>query len=240
MGLGFLVGMLGTGLGGLSAIFLPRISPYRQGTLVGFSGGVMLGVVIWDLFPEAFRLGPTYGLGGLLAGVLFILILRAWINSKEEGDRDIFIRFTRTGVLLSIGIAVHNLPEGVAVGTVFAEDPASPLWRELALLMAIHNIPEGLAIATSLRLGKTRWLIVALALVVTEMPMVVGALLGGFLGYFSTIMSASALGFAAGAMTLLVMTELLPLARQVSDQKSALSGMAVGLLTAWLIIGFFE
>lgn len=249
-GLGFLVGMLGTGLGGLSALIIPDLSPGHQGKLVGFSGGVMIGIVIWDLAPEAYALGPTYGLGGFLAGALFVLLLKSSVGKGKvksdqtggtENDMEATrLRFTRTAVLLSVGIGVHNLPEGVAVGTVFAENPYSPLWKQLALLMAVHNIPEGLAIATSLRLGGAGWPIVATALFVTEMPMVVGALLGGFLGYFSQVMSASALGFAGGAMTILAGGELFPLAHEIGGLRSALIGMAVGLLTAWVLAGVFS
>ncbi len=192
--LGLLVGIIGAGLGGLTAILVPKITQKQQSELVGFSGGVMLGVVIWDLIPEAWGLGATYASAGFFWGIIFILLLRKYYQVTDETKES--TRFTKAGILLGIGIALHNFPEGVAVGTVFTTDPTSALWWELSLLMAIHNIPEGLAVATTLRLGKTSWSQIALALILAELPMCIGALLGGILGTITAPWTAVSLGFA--------------------------------------------
>lgn len=231
--LGFLVGILGAGLGGLGAIFVPKITKKQQSWLVGFSGGVMLGVVIWDLFPEAWKLGPNYTLAGFFWGAVFILVLRRYYQLPDQEKKT--SRFTKAGMLLGIGIALHNFPEGVAVGTVFANDPESTLWWQLSLLMAIHNIPEGLAVATTLRLGETSWKKIAFVLTIAELPMCIGALLGGILGSFATAWTASALGFAGGAMFLLVWAELIPMARQMAGFFHTLIGLGSGLGTAWIL-----
>ena len=171
--LGLLVGVIGAGGGGIVASLFPTVTRRQQCILLGASGGIMLGVVIWDLLPEAWGLSPIYTLAGFLSGALFILFLRQEESTNRDGTTD--VRFTRTGLLLGMGIAVHNFPEGLAVGTVFANDPSSPLWWELSLLMGIHNIPEGLAVATTLRLGNTGWRSIALILFLAEIPMAIGA-----------------------------------------------------------------
>jgi len=233
---GFAVGILGTVLGGMSALLLPEISPAKQGRLLGFSAGVMLGVVFWDLYPEFYRLGPAYGAGGFLAGLGFILFLRRFsvqVNRKEE---KCFSKFTKAGVLLGIGIGIHNFPEGVAVGTLFAQAPFSPAWHGLAVLMAVHNIPEGLAMATALKLGKVWWMKIVWALFLVELPMGLGAFFGAVLGSLSTPVGASALGFAAGAMFLLVLLEILPLAGEISNRLSVSTGVGTGLFFAFLLV----
>ncbi len=231
--LGFFVGILGAGLGGFGAIFVPKITPKQQSILVGFSGGVMLGVVIWDLIPEAWELGPNYTLAGFFWGAVFILLLRKYYQLSDPTK--ITSKFTKAGMLLGIGIALHNFPEGVAVGTVFANDPESTLWWQLSLLMAIHNIPEGLAVAATLRLGETSWKRIAFVLTIAELPMCIGALLGGILGSIATVWTASSLGFAGGAMCLLVWSELLPIAREMSGFLHTLIGLGSGLGTAWIL-----
>ena len=238
--IGFVLGLLGTGVGGFLSKFAPKLARTEEGELVGFSGGVMLGIVLWDLYPEAVRLDIGSAWGGLLAGVFFIIILRSHYKMDNRRlyalDQEMDFRFNRAGMLLGIGIAVHNLPEGVAVGTVFVDNPSSPLWKELALLMAVHNIPEGLAVATTLRLGRTNWTKVALILILTELPMGAGAFMGGIIGHLSPLMSASALGFAAGAMLLLVCVELVPLSWKAGRKKKVLFSLGVGLLVARMLV----
>jgi ZIP family zinc transporter len=193
----------------------------------------MLGVVIWDLLPEAWGLSPIYTLAGFLSGALFILFLRQEESTNRDGTTD--VRFTRTGLLLGMGIAVHNFPEGLAVGTVFANDPSSPLWWELSLLMGIHNIPEGLAVATTLRLGNTGWRSIALILFLAEIPMAIGALFGGILGLITTPWVATSLGFAGGAMLVLVAVELTPLASRQAGWWWTTIGLSTGLGLARLL-----
>lgn len=230
--LGLLVGVIGAGLGGLVALFVPRITKRQQSLMLGFSGGIMLGVVGWDLLPEAWGLGPSYGFTGFLAGALFIICLHRFYQAPGEKGAS---RFSKAGILLSVGIALHNFPEGIAVGTTFTNDPLSKLWWELSLLMAVHNIPEGLAVATTLRLGKTGWNKIALALILAEVPMCIGALCGGVLGIVTTPWTASALGFAGGAMLVLVGTELIPLARNLDGWGSTITGLVAGIGVAWVL-----
>jgi ZIP family zinc transporter len=231
--LGLAVGLGGAGIGGFAASILPVATQRQQSILLGSSGGIMLGVVVWDLFPEAWGLSPYYTLTGFVSGSLFILLLRQY--EKEQTDLTREARFTKTGLLLGLGIALHNFPEGLAVGTVFAHDPASALWWRLSLLMAIHNIPEGLAVATTLRLGKTGWRPIILTLFLAEIPMAVGALLGGILGGITPPWAATSLGFAGGAMLTLVGVDLAPLAARLAGWPWAFVGVGVGAALARLL-----
>ncbi|NLM37878.1 MAG: ZIP family metal transporter [Firmicutes bacterium] len=234
--LGFWVGVSGAGLGGVVAGLCPAVNQRQQSLLVGASGGIMLAVVIWDLFPEAWSLSPAHTITGTLAGALFLLVLRQVdLESATPGTE---ARFTKTGRLLGLGIALHNFPEGLAVGTVFVHEPFSALWWRLSLLMAVHNIPEGIAVATTLRLGKTKWRPIARTLFWAEVPMAAGAFLGGFLGQIATPWSATALGFAGGAMLSLVLVEMLPLAIQLAGWPPALTGFTLGTGGARLLILF--
>ena len=102
-------------------------------------------------------------------------------------------------------------------------------------MMAVHNIPEGLAMTAALKLGRTGWRKIICALLLVEAPMGLGAFFGGFLGRVSAEVSASALGFAAGAMFLLVFLELLPVAGKITPCRSVLAAVAAGLFFAFLL-----
>lgn len=234
--LGFLVGVSGAGLGGVAAGLWPTVTRQQQSMLMGVSGGIMLGVVIWDLFPEAWNLSPVHTLAGMTSGALFLLVLRQLDQETTGPIED--ARFRKAGRLLGLGIALHNFPEGLAVGTVFAHDPSSALWWRLSLLMALHNIPEGMAVATTLRLGKTKWGSIIRTLFWAEGPMAIGAFLGGVLGQIATPWSATALGFAGGAMLILVLVEMIPLAIRLAGWPSAFAGLALGAGSARLLILF--
>ena len=233
--IGFGVGIAGTGLGGLSGLFFPGLSPSGQGGLLSLSSGVMLGVVFWDLYPEFWRLGPAYGLGGFLAGLAFILLVRGFWGREERrrpernGEScETFAKFTRTGVLLGIGIGAHNFPEGVAVGTVFVQAPFSRLWWGLALLMAVHNIPEGLAMTAALKLGRTGWRKIIYALLLVK-PQWALAFFGGLLGRFRAG-ELLCLGLCCRGHVSPGLLELLPLPEN-NPCRSVLAAVATGLFS---------
>lgn len=234
MAIGFLVGILGTGLGGVMMLALPKLSATKQSMLIGGSGGIMVAVVIWDLWPEAYHFHPLSAIGGALTGVFFVLLAGVLMKIKRKG---MINRFTQTGILMGMGIGVHNFPEGLAVGTVQTVADNWREWAGLAGMMAAHNVPEGMVVAATLRLGKVRIQKVLLALVLVELPMGIGALVGGVIGQFSQRFVASALGFAAGAMVFLVGKEMMPMGKAIASAKTTWAGFLVGLGMGYLLTG---
>lgn len=231
-GLGFAVGILGTGLGGLLVLAAPVLSAKKQSLLLGASGGIMAAVVFWDLWPEAVKLHRYSAIGGVAAGLLFVLIAGLLIKSRQDEGLN---RFTKTGILMGIGIGMHNFPEGLAMGTVHMVARKWQDWAGLASIMTLHNVPEGMVVAATLRLGKVAITRVLMALLLVELPMAIGALFGGFVGRISVRFVAASLGFAAGAMLLLVMKEMIPMGRELSSAKITWLGFGVGLLVGLAI-----
>ena len=116
--IGFLCGMIGTGLGGLITFFIKNPTKRFMAVLLGFTSGIMISVVCFDLLPEAFRMGGIeVSLVGITLGVGIILIVEHFIpqrvSIKYSGDFNLL----KSGILLGIGIAIHNFPEGLAVGS---------------------------------------------------------------------------------------------------------------------------
>jgi ZIP family zinc transporter len=231
--LGLLVGVLGTGLGGLMTIFSPLRTGEQQSILLGLSGGVMAAVVIWDLWPEAINFNIASAVCGGVIGLGFILL--ASTLSKSGGLKDTMSRFTRTGLLMGLGIGFHNLPEGLAVGTVKAVANNWREWVGLAGMMTLHNIPEGVVVAATLRMGKVKMGKILAALFLVEVPMALGALMGGILGGISPRFVAASLGFASGAMMLLVVKEMIPMGVNLSASRWTLLGLGGGVLIGRLM-----
>ena len=223
---GLLVPFLGTSLGAACVFFLKReLGDRVQRGLTGFASGVMVAASVWSLLIPAMEQSAGAGawaflpaVVGFWAGILFLLGLDRLIphlhqkSRQAEGPRTRLQRST----MMVLAVTLHNIPEGMAVGVVYAGwlagDGQITLAGALALSLgiAIQNFPEGAIISMPLRaegLGKAR-------------SFAGGALSGAVepLGAALTIMAAGLvvpalpylLSFAAGAMLYVVVEELIP------------------------------
>jgi zinc transporter, ZIP family len=237
--LGYIVGISGTMIGGLFILYRFSNKTSTQSWLLGFSGGIMAAVVLFDLWPEALHFGgisPTLigtGIGFLLVQYFDgILRLLPWYRERE------FSKLIKVGIMLGVGIGVHNFPEGVALGTIFIANQNIRYWSGLALLMAIHNIPEGMVMTAAFKMGKVKPFKIILALLCVEIPMALGGTAGALLGQISPFMVSFSLSFAGGAMILLVGKELLPMAKKLAGLCWVGSGFAMGVLMGTILIRF--
>ena len=194
--IGLAAGIIGTGSGTVIALFVRAPSRSLMGFILGFAGGIMLAIVLTDLLPESIEVGNFFlAITGLLIGTLFILFVDLKIphvhffETTEE-----LARFIRTGTILGLGIAMHNLPEGIAIGASYVASPA--LGFTLAVTIALHNIPEGIAMACPLCAGgmRIRWILIYTAM--AGLPMGLGAFIGASLGAISPVVLSLSLGFA--------------------------------------------
>ena len=239
--LGLVVGVSGNLAGGLMVLYQRKNSATQQGWLLGFSGGIMMAVTVFDLWPEAWHFGGLWPvLIGTTTGIILVNYFDPILQQIPWYREHRLSKITRVGILLGMGIGTHNFPEGVALGTTFITNPISMDWLGLALLMAIHNIPEGMVLSSALKLGKVRLFKIIMALMLVEIPMAFGSTIGAFLGQISGWMIALSLSFAAGAMFLLVVKELLPLARKLSSIFWVGLGFGVGTLVGIIIVNLLH
>jgi len=234
--IGFVVGISGTVFGGL-VIYRFGEGPIKQSGLIGLSGGIMVAVVLLDLWPEALHYGgwaPTILGTGL--GVIIIRYFETMMQLIPWYRQRNFSKSTKLGLLMGMGIGTHNFPEGVALGTMYIANPYIQYWGGLGLLMALHNIPEGMVMASALKLGKVRFSKIVAALFLVEVPMAVGAMIGAFVGQISGWAASMALGFAGGAMIFLVIQELLPMAKKIAGLLWTGFGFIIGFGLGVLLV----
>jgi ZIP family zinc transporter len=222
-----------------------EMSPRLQKLLLGFASGVMVAASVWSLLIPAMAMEESKGAWsvlpaalGFLLGMGFLLLIDELTphlhigTEKPEGMRS---HLSRTA-MLALAVTIHNLPEGMAVGVVFAgADSATAnisLTSALAVAIgiAIQNVPEGAIISMPMRAaGNSRWrsfLLGSLSGAVEPIGAVAVLLLASMLLPVLPYM----LAFAAGAMFYVVVEELIPEAS--SDQHSNLStiGFAIGFV----------
>lgn len=235
--LGLLAGVSGTFTGGLIVLYRFSDNLPKQSWLLGFSGGIMTAVVMFDLWPEAWHFGGFYPtVIGTGSGMILVQYFDKILNLFPRYRQRQFSKLTKVGILLGLGIGTHNFPEGVALGTTFIAHPELPKWFGLALIMALHNIPEGMVMTSAFKLANIRLVKILLALVLVELPMALGGTVGAFLGQLSPWMVSVSLGFAGGAMALLVVKELLPMAQKLAGAFWVGTGLMAGLMTGVLLV----
>ena len=146
-------------------------------------------------------------------------------------------RLLKSGILIAIGITIHNIPEGIAVGAGYMHEPAFGIFIALAILL--HNIPEGIATALPLcKSGVCRWDSFRVAFL-SGLTEPVGALMAAlFLTSFEGFIPF-ALAFAGGVMVFITLDELIPAAREHGHHHSTAIGIITGAIFVFLLSGIF-
>ena len=232
--IGLIIPLLGTMLGA-AFVFLMKdeMSPRLQKTLLGFASGVMVAASVWSLLIPSMEMAADSGRWsvlpaavGFLLGICFLLLMDELTphlhigTDKPEGPRS---HLSRTA-MLALAVTIHNLPEGMAVGVVFAgaDSGLSGLSLTSALAVsigiAIQNVPEGAIISMPMRAaGNSKW-----------RSFFIGSLSGAVepIGGLAIIL----LAFAAGAMFYVVIEELIPEASEGEHSNLSTIGFAIGFV----------
>jgi len=237
---------LATGLGVIPFFFVKDVSDRWNGIMTGVAAGMMTSASLVLLVGEALKqLALTYEGGGFLAGgwelvlgmaagVVFFLLVSNWIGKHENFD---IAGLRETGglgaVLIVTAMTIHSFPEGVAVGVSYGTslrlDNSHTFGDVITLAIALHNIPEGTAIAVALRArGVKPWPCVGWA-IFSSLPQPIAAVPAAWSVWLFEPLLPAGMGFAAGAMMYLVVTDLLPDARKNAGQTRAAIAFFVGL-----------
>ena len=223
---GVLIPLLGTTLGAACVFFMKNaIGDKVQRLLMGFASGVMVAASVWSLLIPSIEQSASMGrlsfvpaLTGLWAGMLFLLLLdhitpHLHMNSDETEGPKAHLKKT---TMLVLAVTIHNIPEGMAVGVVYAGwisgDSNITLMSAiiLSLGIAIQNFPEGAIISMPLRgEGMSRPKSFLMGVLSGAVEPVAGVLTILAAGIIVPVLPYL-LSFAAGAMLYVVVEELIP------------------------------
>lgn len=231
------LGLLAEG-GGLSLgvllLYLFRIKNERLiGMLFGGTSGLMLAMICFDVLPEALDRGRIdLVFMGIIIGVLFGTLLDDFVPEIQKRLGRKGSSLSKMGLILAIGIALHNLPEGFALGTISNVDSESII--HFTLILALHSVPEGIALSIPFKQGGTplsKMLFIALGLGIC---MGIGAIGGFVLSSMNENLVSTGLGVAAGIILYIICEELLPESKKIWNGRmttiATILGMMLGLL----------
>jgi len=241
-------------LGALGSAFVFAKKEFSQKLLdfmLGFAAGIMIAASFWSLLEPSIEISSGSGLfslfpaaSGFLMGAVFLRILDRIIPHLHLGFDTEEIEGIKTSwkrsALLVFAIALHNIPEGLAIGVVIGAAAsgmpgADAAVAALILGMGIHNIPEGMAVSVSLRREgvssvKSFWY-GQLASMVFPFSAVIGLLSVIWVRHLLPY----ALGFAAGAMIFVVVEEVIPESQRRGNTDLATAGTILGFLVMMIL-----
>ena len=221
---GILIPFLGTSLGAACVFFMKHdMSERLSRILTGFAAGVMVAASIWSLLIPAMEQSEEMGkfafipaAAGFWGGILFLLLLDHIIphlhrySVSAEGPKS---RLQRTTMMV-LAVTLHNIPEGMAVGVVYAGYLAGKITVAAAMALsigiAIQNFPEGAIISMPLRAEGMKVSKAFAGGVLSGIVEPVGAMLTIFAAGYIVPALPYLLSFAAGAMIYVVVEELIP------------------------------
>ena len=224
--LGILIPFLGTTLGSAGVFFMRKsLGVSVQRALAGFAAGVMVAASIWSLIIPAIEQSENLGklsflpaLIGFWGGVLFLLMLDRLIPHLHVGSEQAEGPKSKLGhtAMMVLAVTLHNIPEGMAVGVMYAGflagnaqiTAASAL--VLSIGIAIQNFPEGAIISMPLRAEGERKSKAFLGGVLSGAVEPIGAVLTLLAAQLVIPLLPYFLSFAAGAMLYVVVEELIP------------------------------
>ncbi len=219
-GIGFMIELIGISSGVFLLTLLNVKSRRLQGMMMGLAAGLMMAIICFDVLPEAFEKGGVIiALLGMIGGLGIGLSLD-----------DVASHFTspKTGVVLTIGVALHAFPEGIALGTLLAISPQIGI--KVALIVLLHSIPEGMAIAISLQKNGVKEKTLGAICVMLAGIMSVGAMTGFAISALSPTIVTLIMGFAAGIILYVVCEELIPESKEVWNGRLTTIAVVFGIM----------
>jgi zinc transporter ZupT len=176
-------------------------------------------------FPEVVLLSAIAGAGGLAIGLLSIV----WLTRRLRPGQDATFDPSRLAMATAVGLGLHNLSEGLAIGASAATG-ATTLALILVIGFALHNATEGFGIAAPLASGaRPSWRYLGTLGLIGGGPTFLGGIIG--FSFTSALLATASLGLAAGAL-IYVFNEMVGVSRRASSPMTANTALLIGLLAA--------
>ncbi len=244
--LGGSIAALATALGTLPVLLSQQFSQRASDSMLGFGAGVMLAACSFSLIIPALGAAEAQGAGpwgaggivgsGVLLGAAALMLVDRLVPHEHfvkgvEGPKR---QTARRAWLFVMAIALHNLPEGLAIGVGFGGSDRIGA-QALATGIAIQDVPEGMVVALALRgVGYSKLVAVGLG-IASGLVEPVGAVFGAALVSLASGLLPWGLAAAAGAMLFVISHEIIPESHRQGHERAATTGLMLGFVLMMLL-----
>jgi len=231
---------LSMALGVAPFFFVQQMSDRLSSMFSAGAAGMMAAASLVQLVGEGLDRAPGWQAWevaiGLALGAGFYTFASNWVKAHEKFD---LLKLRKSGgaasLMIVAAMTVHSLPEGIAIGVAFGSGEQG-LGLTVVSALAVHNIPEAIAITLALRAnGVSTWKCMGWALF-TSLPQPLAAPFAAWLIWIFEPLLPAGMGFAAGAMTLLVVDDLIPEALEGTSRMRTAGAFMAGVI-AMIVLG---
>lgn len=208
---------------GAILLFIKKDFTYKSlAVFLGLASGVMVAVVLFDMMPSALITNYKKALLGLILGIIILVFIDKFLFKYKSSDSLLGL-----GYLIMLAIAMHDLPEGMAIA--LGDELKGRTGMVIALGIGIHNIPEGMAIAAPLLMARMSRLKIVKQTLLVGLITPIGTIIGKYAVKIVPGLLPLLLGLASGIMIYLVFFQLWPEAK-IKDKQSRWVGFWLGIL----------
>ncbi|QUI23943.1 ZIP family metal transporter [Vallitalea pronyensis] len=201
-------GAIGLTLGVFLTYSLSSKGKRFEGMMLAFTAGLMLSIVCFELLPKAFEVGGLeIGLLGICIGIGMVILIEQYLDHHKHERMRYDNMYIRRAILLAIAFSIHNIPEGIAIGSMLSLSPEEGLYFAFAIL--VHNVPEGMIIALPLKKSKVSLWYAIIIIAIISLFMGLGAMVGVSLSNISQMYISLSLAIASGIMLYVTTGEII-------------------------------
>ena len=230
--LGLFFGTFGTTLGGILGVVIKKQSNKFLSFILSLASGLMMAVICFDLIPEALEISNILEVViGVVLGIIAMIFCDLLVDKKFSTKVQVHnkqSKLLKTGMIVSIGLAIHNFPEGLAIGSGF--ESSLKLGLSLAIAICLHDVPEGISMSIPMKSGGMNPFKVIFYVILSGVTTGIGAFFGAIVGSISEQVISICLSFAAGAMLYIVSGELIPESNSLYHGRITAVGNMLGFL----------
>lgn len=190
----------------------------------------MTAIICFELIPEALAIANLIVvILGIILGIIMMIICDIIVDNKfNKSTKNVKNSLLKTGIIISVGLAIHNFPEGLAIGSGF--ESSLKLGFALAIAICFHDIPEGISMAVPMKNSGMKSSKVIYYVVLSGITTGVGAFFGNIIGGISKEIIAICLAFSAGAMIYIVSGELTIESNKLYNGRMTAIGNILGFI----------
>ena len=171
---------------------------------------------------------------GIIVGVFGMMFIDDRVKRMNKKGSVNNNGILNAGIIIGIGLAIHNFPEGLAIGCGL--EASAKLGFSVALAILIHDVPEGISMAVPLKVGGMDSSKTVVYTALSGVSTGIGALVGSVVGGISEEIISFSLAFAGGAMLYIVSGELIPESKKLYGGRFSVVGNVVGFLMGLLLV----